>query len=75
MDVSLTTFQYYNSETDTEVTVDGDQRFTMIHPEIDICTEKAGPEIAQKWAETKAAIEGFVGFLRYRGSSLKPVFP
>lgn len=71
----MSSYQFYNSETDTEVTVDWDQDFTFIEPGFDIHTEKVSLEIAQKWAETKAVIEDFVGLLREKGPGLEPVIP
>ncbi len=68
-------YHFVNSETGTEVIVDYDQAFTLIEPGFDIHTEKVGPEIAEKWAETKAVIEEFVGLLRDRGPGLEPVIP
>ena len=71
----MSIYRIYNSETVTEVIVVNDQKITIVEPGFDICTEKISPEIAQKWAETKAAIDGFVSFLRDKGPGLGPIYP
>jgi hypothetical protein len=71
----MSSYHFVNSETDTEVIIDDNQAFTFIEPGFDIHTDKVSPEVAEKWAETKAAIEDFVGLLRDRGPGLEPVIP
>ena len=71
----MSIYRIYNSETVTEVIVVNDQKFTIVEPGFDTYTENISPEIAKKWAETRAVIDDFVCFLRKKGPGLEPIYP